>query len=286
MAKGIKTQTPGEAFIQRLNRLREQRQKENKPMDFSILPEERAAINEQLAKAGRGPITTREIVQGHLDHSDGRTFAQALADSTWQPIMPKQDEGDHVEQGLQAAIREAEKAVRDRKLREMPADERSLYLLREDALKLQQAKATAAEHEKRLASPEVASKLADLRALQDKASFDPAWSVSDMMAVEQAIMQLETPGADLEVGFQLHQAAMGISSVKRQAVVAELKAQHGEAAARLAELEEVIAAESGDASGSGEPPAPKVEKPALQVSAEVYARAKAANPKLFSEQGL
>jgi hypothetical protein len=269
VARGNKS--VGQLYLERIERQSKEAAASRKPVELAMLPDERAAIEQQIGRK----LTNREIIQGGIQREDTRTFAQALEDSKWKPVMPKQDEGDIFDD----AIREAEKAVRDRMLREMKSDERTLFLLKEDQLKHQQSKATAAEHEARLADPAVASKLAELRAMQAKAAYDPSWTVSDTLAIGRAIMQLETPGADLDAGFQLHQAALGIAAVKRQAVIEQLRSQRKDLEAKIAELDETVAAEGGEP--SSEAAAPKADKPVWQVSPELYARAKAANPHLF-----
>jgi len=221
MARGNKS--VGQLYIERIERQMAEQRETGKVVDFTMLPEERAVIEKQIGRE----LTSREVIQGHLDRGDNRTFAQALEDNKWRPVMPKQDDDPYA-----AAVREAEEAVRQEQYSKLSAAEKRLFHAKELQLKKLQEAATKAEHDARLADPKVAQALAKLRELERRAAFDPDWQLPETNAIKRAIIQLETPGALLDEGFKLADAAFGIEKAKLQRIadakrkaIAELQLQ-------------------------------------------------------------
>lgn len=199
--------------------------------NLNMDPSAREQINQLLAKAGRGPLTNREILQGHLDRTPDMTFEQAIASTNWKPVMPKGDDSP-----LAAEIAAAEARVREAQIRAMSPAERELYNLKMTQQSMLQKQADTEAVAAWFAKPEVKSALERLTDLRTRAAMDPTWSYADTQKVEQALAQWNTPGSDTAVGQELLNTAFGIVEAKRQAVIAQVKLQRAELDEQIAEL--------------------------------------------------
>jgi hypothetical protein len=214
MAK-VRKQTPGQAYVERIDRLRREAEANRKAFNLDMLPEERAAIEQQIGR----PLTSREIIMGELNRVDDAPVMERIANANWKPVMPKQE-------GLPFAdaVAAAEEEVRREQFAKLSPAEKQLFMMKEAQLKKLQEQQSAAEHKARLADPRVAGKLSELRALQRATAFDPSWRLSDREAIDRAITQLETVGANLQEGFRLAEMAIGIDTDKRE-TLADAKQQ-------------------------------------------------------------
>ncbi len=215
------------ALVRRIEKLRAERDKNNGVVDLTPTAAEKAAIEKSIGRK----VTNKEWIQGHLDRSEDRTFAQLIQDGNWKPIMPQQSGDPYA-----AAVKEAEDAVRLDQYKSLTPNEQRLFHLKELQLKKLQEAATEAEHKKRMAMPEVATALAELRELQNAIAFDPTWKVGEIDAITRAIIQLSTPNADLAEGFKMAAAATGIATSKQQTLATAKRQAVAELQAQIADL--------------------------------------------------
>lgn len=235
MTKVIK-KTAGQIYIERIQAQRALNA--NAPVDLTMTASERAKINESLTKAGRGPITDREILQGFLNRQP--SIEDRLTD--WRPSMPVAKD----QMPFAREIAEAEDAVRQEQFLKLSPSEKRLQQIKELSLKKLKEQATAEQHTARLADPKVSGALAKLRELERRTAFDPSWAYGETQAIQRAIEQLLTPGADVEAGLALTKSAFDIESGKRQAIVAKAKATRAELDVAISELDDAPDATSAE----------------------------------------
>jgi hypothetical protein len=199
--------------------------------------DEKAAYRKRY---GREP-SMREQLMGEIDRTGAPQFG---SDANFRPVMAPPKGPSTI---FDEALAEAEEEAKRERVRKMSPSERRVQMILEARNEQLKKQADAESHVERLKQLEKPIRL--LNELREQIRWDASWTVEQAAAIDNALLQLTTPGADVKVGMNLFEKAVGIEKAKkseqRAAVVAKMKSLGAEEA----QLDAAIAALSVEISG-------------------------------------